>query len=651
MKKLLQKLPKLLVVAFVALLLVTALAACSKDRPREAATVILLSTNDVHGSVVGNDKGVIGMAKAAEIKASTQNAILIDAGDATQGASFASITTGADVIKAMNVAGYDVMAAGNHDFDYGAATLHQNAELATFPILAANVKKDGNTLLPASTVIERAGYKIGFVGLTTTSTATSTNPTLLEGVTFESELATAKAQIASLKDSTDAIVLICHMGDNSAAVSCTSAQLLDGLTDEERKEVGAIIDGHSHNVEKLTIEGIPVVQTGLNFANIGKVTLNFTDSEQGVAFTASADVIDYETATAFEGTAAGLQKGSEVSAALAEIEEEHKVVLGQSLGTLDHPLFGGYVCYDYVESRVVETAYGDFVTDAFKFYAQKFADNNAYDLPVVAVENGGGISQSLPTWYYNGTAVTVGDVLNAFNHANIVEVIKVSPKDLFAALEKGLMTTGQDGETGKLIIPKKEDGSFSVSGSFLQCSGFSYTYDPAGASGAKVTEVKLADNTVLDRNDAENKILLATNNYVSTFFPNSEKVGELGGEDMIVADYIKQTSVDGVLDYDCAYDRIAIANDASPKTYSATFTVKSGDSAAANQTFTLTIDGKRTEQVVTDADGKFTVTLSKGAHYLQLEGKSNFVYVNNYSGTGVSNVKDGYFTFNFLLTA
>ncbi len=631
--------------------------------PRENATVTIFTTNDMHGNLTGDGKSTIGVVQAAAIKASTPDSLLVDAGDATQGASFASVSRGADVVRMMNEAGYDLMAAGNHEFDYGADVLLENAELANFPVLAANVERDGKPLLESNAVVTAAGYKIGFIGLTTVSTATSTNPSLLAGVTFKDEIETAKTQIAALKDETDAIVLVCHMGDNQKAVSCTSEQLLAGLSQAEQAEVTAVIDGHSHTVEEKTFaspqggengvqnaRSIPILQTGVNFTNLGKLTLSFHDSEQGASVSAEGEVLDYAAAMNVATTEAGKQKAQKVQEKLDAIGLQQEEILGEVLCGIASPLWGGYVCYNYVESRVVETSYGDFVTDAFRHYAEQFAENEGLGLPVVAVENGGGISQSLPTWHSGGVNVTRGDVLGAFNHGNLVEVLKVSPAELFAAIESGLATTGQD-ESGLLLRER-------VSGSFLQCSGFSYTYDPAGEAGNKVTEVKLADGTVLDRTDAQNKLLLATNNYVSSSFKQGEKLGELGGEDILIEDYILYLSGknDGVLDYKCDYGRILIAGDKSPATYTAKFRVMRGDAPQANQSYTLSVDGGAGQNVTTDGDGYFTVTLAKGAHTLRLAETDNFVYVNNYSGTGVAEgseeapdfyTKEGYYRFCF----
>lgn len=615
---------------------------------RDEETITIFSTNDIHGSLINDEKNkTIGAVKLAEIKASKENSILVDGGDATQGASFASITRGEDVITMMNETGYDVMVAGNHEFDYGYNVLLNNDTKATFPILASNVKKGGDDFLNTYAIIEKANYKIGFIGLTTISTSTSTNPSLLSDITFEDEVETTKKEIAALKDQTDTIVLLTHMGNNESAVSCTSEQLLSHLSKEEQKEISVVFDGHSHEVEEKLYKNqdieIPLIQAGVNFTHLGEVQLNFKDEKDGVKVTSSYQVMDYEEAMNYDINENGINKGNQVKQKLETIQKEQDEVLDEELCTLKKPLFGGYICYDYVESRLVETAYGDFVTDAFLASLKEFTAKESLSLPTLAIENGGGISQSLPTWYYNGTKVTRGDVLNAFNHGNLVEVLKVSPSDLFQVIEKGLVATGQD-ETGKLLMEKP-------SGSFIQCSGFSYKYNPSLPSGNKVVEIKLDNQQILNRSDTEKTLLVATNNYVSTFFNSAEKLGELGGEDLIVEDYILKLSQenDGVLDYRCTYDRILLDEDMSTPTYEVKLLVKNGETVCKNRQVHLYIDDEEVSSpYMSDDEGYITIVdLQKGAHVFKLQESSNYVYVNNYSGTGISNTKEGYYQFCF----
>ena len=605
----------------------------------EPVTVTIFTTNDIHGTMEGD--GTVGIVQAAAMKASTPNALLADAGDATQGASFATISQGEDVIRMMNAAGYDVMAAGNHEFDYGTEQLLSNAETAEFPIISANVKLNDELMLPPTAIVEQAGKTIGFIGLTTVNTLNTANPEKLAGVSFSDEAAAAKEQIKALADQTDAIVLICHLGDNEAAVKCTSKDLLDALSDSELAEVAAVIDGHSHTVEDMTYErgnvSVPVVQTGVYSSGIGKLELTFNNGK----VTADGDVLTAAEASEYQLTDAGKAAAEKVQKALDDIKAEQEKTLGEELCYNRIPLWGGYIYYDYAEPRIVETSYGDFVTDAFAEYAAAFNEQNKLSLPVIAVENGGGISAALPMG-----KVTRGDVLNAFNHGNMVEVYTVTPAQLKTALEAGLTMTGQD-ETGLLIRER-------VSGSFLQVSGFEYTYDPSGESGNKVKEIKLEDGTALSLTDTSTKLLLATNNYVGGSFAalGCEKLGELGGEDQLISDYILSfTSVSSLLNYQVLGNRIKIYNDKAPDTYTVKIPVylPDGKTVQPGAKANICVDGEQSQPVATDEDGNIVMTVPSGAHtFVLLESSDDMpVYTNNYSGSGTVTTKPGYYSLSF----
>lgn len=618
-------------------------------------TVTVFTTNDIHG-VVGGD-GTVGMDTLAAVKASTSNSLLVDAGDATQGASFATVSLGEDVIRVMNAADYDLMVPGNHEFDYGIDQLLANDNAADFDFISANVTYNGDPLFTGSKVFDVNGHSLGFIGLTTADTATSTNPTQLNGVEFTDEVKAAEEAIAQIADKTDAIILVGHMGNNSNIDSYTSEELLDGLSAESLSEVTAFVDGHSHTVEETVFEKngakVPVVQTGTGFVNMGRVTVSF--DENGVA-SADVDVLTAEEVSEYPLTDEGKAKADEVNEVLAEISGKQQEILGKELCQNDTPLWGGYVYYDYAEPRIVETNYGDFVTDAFASYGRRYAEKQNLDMPVIGVENGGGVSSTLPY----GT-VTRGDVLNAFNHGNTVTVLQVSPYELFLALESGLAMTGQD-ETGLLIREK-------VSGSFLQVSGLVYTYDPAGESNRKVTSVVLDDGTVLDRNDNEHKLILVTNSYVAAWFDAEDKLGELGGEDYIVERYLLELTEDGTKPLSVPTDggRIKIANDKSPDTYELSVPVYDASTLTATPGGTVTeesktlagrivnvrIDDASAVEYVTDQNGMINLILAKGPHTLYLEESADDlpVYVNNYSGSGVSVTAEGYFRLGFAASA
>lgn len=119
----------------------------------EAARLTVVHTNDTHSRVKEGDG--IGFAKIStiikEIRSENPNTLVLDAGDTFHGQTFATLTRGESIVRIMNEIGYAAMAPGNHDFNYGYERLVELNELADFPILAANVKKDdGSNLFDAS---------------------------------------------------------------------------------------------------------------------------------------------------------------------------------------------------------------------------------------------------------------------------------------------------------------------------------------------------------------------------------------------------------------------------------------------------------------------------------------------------------------------
>ena len=127
---------------FLALVMVLALAIPAGATETEqdlTGHIVILHTNDVHGAI-GE------YAKVAALKQAYQAAgayvLLADAGDFIQGDPTVSASQGKTAIELMNLAGYDVAAPGNHEFDYGYPNLKTLAGEADFPILAANVRYD-----------------------------------------------------------------------------------------------------------------------------------------------------------------------------------------------------------------------------------------------------------------------------------------------------------------------------------------------------------------------------------------------------------------------------------------------------------------------------------------------------------------------------
>ena len=187
------------------------------------------STNDVHGAIDG-------YAKAAALKKTYEEmgayVLLMDAGDFIQGDPTVSTGEGASAVELMNLAGYDVAAPGNHEFDYGYANLSKLADAADFPLVAANVLYGGKTAFEDNvTFTAPDGTKIGVFGLDTPETATKAHPAKIKGVTFLAEdklAACAQAQVDELKAAgCDVIICLGHLGIDDESTGNRSVDLLE----------------------------------------------------------------------------------------------------------------------------------------------------------------------------------------------------------------------------------------------------------------------------------------------------------------------------------------------------------------------------------------------------------------------------------------
>jgi len=485
---------KIICIAAVLALLAAAFTGCKLDpkpAPGVSAEIVLLHTNDTHGRVAGNDTDIIGIDRIAAIHAGLPNSLLLDAGDALHGLPLATLLRGEDIVALMGVAGYDAMAVGNHEFNYGWARLRDLRDMASFPMLASNIQKDGAFLLDDTTVIEVAGVKVGLFGLTTEGAAYSTMPAYVEGLEFADAITTAKAKAADLRGQGALVVVaLCHLG----CVPCEGGTLTPELA-KAVPEIDVIIDGHSHTElpQGMTENGVLIAQAGENGHNLGKVTVTL---ENGGITSKTASLIGYDEAKNMAPA-----PDEAVAARLAEIAAEQEIILkepvGESKDTMSSARAPGV--------RTQEMPLGNLVADAYREAAE--AD--------IAVANGGDIRADL-----KAGVVTKGDIVSVLPFGNTLMVKIVTPAQLRAALENGVSGIVLDAN-GKI------DTEQSPQGRFLQVSGFRFSYDAAAPVGQRIASITLDDGAELALDDNETQLRLAGTNYVMTGGDSYVMLGEL----------------------------------------------------------------------------------------------------------------------------
>ncbi len=207
-----------------------ALALLLAARALPAVTLTILHTSDLHGRVHPHDaladedlgEGLARVAAAVQaIRAEGNPTVLLDSGDTIQGApdqalAFAARGDAADpIVRAMNLVGYDAMAIGNHEFDFGLARLEASRKQARFPFLSANVTDTrGAPPFAEYVVLEKGGVRVGVLGFVTPGVPSWESPGLIEGLRFGDAVEAARRLVPVLRGRLrcDLVVVLTHQG-------------------------------------------------------------------------------------------------------------------------------------------------------------------------------------------------------------------------------------------------------------------------------------------------------------------------------------------------------------------------------------------------------------------------------------------------------
>ena len=275
--------------AFTAASLVALLGLTSSaSEPTGNLRLRLLGVNDFHGNLEPPDAGVGGAAwltahlEQAELPGRT---IRVHAGDMV-GTSplISSWFHDEPAIEAANEMGFDVGTVGNHEFDEGGDELlrllrgsrrtgpdalraNARGQLvntsapgfggAAFPYVAANtIDRDGTPLLPPFQVIEREGERVGFIGVTTTSTPHFVLPRHHERFRFADISETVNLWSAELqRRGVEAIVVLAHAGGpkHSGWDDGTAVGEIVTETRQMSDAVDVVVAGHSHSQLNLRV--------------------------------------------------------------------------------------------------------------------------------------------------------------------------------------------------------------------------------------------------------------------------------------------------------------------------------------------------------------------------------------------------------------
>jgi 5'-nucleotidase / UDP-sugar diphosphatase len=275
----------------------------------QQVSLTILHTNDIHSHLLpfsypsttppGSDiapmkvrAGIGGIARRStlvkrlreELEKKGTTVWLMDAGDFFEGTPFSTVYHGEADAAAMNAAGYDIGALGNHDFNTTLSNLKSLLGLFKYPILCANaVEKSTGALLTRASDIRAVGpLTIGIFGLVTKDA--SDYPAAREGITITDEVETARNMVKALRPQTNVIIDLSHSGetvDRKIASSVPGIDIIVGGHTHSRLPVGEFV-WHSDELKAGDVNGTIIVQAYQWGGDLGRLDLLFGKDTRGV---------------------------------------------------------------------------------------------------------------------------------------------------------------------------------------------------------------------------------------------------------------------------------------------------------------------------------------------------------------------------------
>lgn len=269
-------------------------------------TLTVVGTSDLHGRL---STLPLFASYVRALRSNNQGGVvLVDAGDMFQGTLESNQNEGEAVVSAYARIGYDAVAIGNHEFDYGpageASVVRKSAPegperdargalkaralqaKGAFPFLAANLLEEDKPLaypnVVPSTIVERKGVSVGIIGVTSADTTRTTIAANVVGMRVV-PIATAIAdQAKALRQKGAKVVIVaahaggrCSKLDNPGDLSScdAGAEIFEVARQLPAGSVQAIVAGHTHQAVAHEVAGIPIVQSKANGEAFGRVDL------------------------------------------------------------------------------------------------------------------------------------------------------------------------------------------------------------------------------------------------------------------------------------------------------------------------------------------------------------------------------------------
>lgn len=489
----------------------------------------ILAVTDFHGGLepATGGTGRIGSTDAGGIeylathlarqKAENPNTIIVSAGDNIGGSPLlSSLFHDEPTVEALGLAGLEISALGNHDLDEGWWELYRMQEGGCHPVdgcqdgtpyggaafsyLAANVTLDPRRadpkmlalagiqgleprpLLPAYTIRNIGGVRIGIIGLVLEEAPAMILATSTRGLIFRPEAQSANEAAADLQaQGVRAIVVVMHEGGDQASTDINDCERMSPdlveLVNEMSDDIDVVVSGHSHQAYNCMIDGKLVTSA----ASAGRV---LTDIDLEVR-RSDGEIISKDARNVI--VTRDVEKDPRQTALLAGYRPAAEKIGHRVVGTVTASL-------TRATTQAGESVMGDIVADALLFASHKTPGAEA-DL---AVWNSGGIRADLAVPAGAGPPpVTYAQAFSVLPFGNELIVKSITGETLIQMFEEQFGGAGGSGDRVRI----------------LQVSdGFTYRYDSTRPFGQRIdrSSIRLRGEPIVPSMTYR----LATSNYL-----------------------------------------------------------------------------------------------------------------------------------------
>jgi 2',3'-cyclic-nucleotide 2'-phosphodiesterase (5'-nucleotidase family) len=244
-------------------------------------------TNDVRGNIdpCGCGNGQLGdistrAAVLGSLRAQENNVLIVDSGDAFSDESLFNTFDRARrdlIVEAMGYMGYDYLNIGDTELGFGLPVLKNIRDKARFKLLSANIldQTDRRPIFSPYALRQVGNLKVALIGLVTDHLLKRIPPDYLQGLILADPFVTAKAYVSTLRDQSDLVIVIAHLGREGEKELARVVPQID-----------IIIGGHSGRKLRspLIIGKTLIMEGGDQGQYVGKLSMKLNEVNEVISY-------------------------------------------------------------------------------------------------------------------------------------------------------------------------------------------------------------------------------------------------------------------------------------------------------------------------------------------------------------------------------